>query len=113
MRKSTRPASGTSKPCSHIPDTRYYKGDGGAMAVTGTFFLAGLASFVFFFFLPESFLWDLWWREVSHPLWWGDGWEAGTQALGISGGSLAILFGGGLGRASMAAITSTTAGLAI
>ena len=25
IRKSTRPASGTSKPCSHIPDTRYYK----------------------------------------------------------------------------------------
>ena len=29
MRKSTRPASGTSNPCSHIPDTRYYKGGGG------------------------------------------------------------------------------------
>ena len=28
MRKSTRPASGTSKPCSHIPDTRCYKGGG-------------------------------------------------------------------------------------
>ena len=28
MRKSTRPAGGTSKPCSHIPDTRYYKGVG-------------------------------------------------------------------------------------
>ena len=25
MRKSTRPAGGTSKPCSHIPDTRCYK----------------------------------------------------------------------------------------
>ena len=39
MRKSTRPAGGTSKPCSHIPDTRYYKGGGGTMAVIGTFFL--------------------------------------------------------------------------
>ena len=28
MRKATRPASGTSKPYSHIPDTRYYKGVG-------------------------------------------------------------------------------------
>ena len=37
MRKSTRPAGGTSKPCSHIPDTRYYNGVGGTMAVTGTF----------------------------------------------------------------------------
>ena len=25
-RKSTRPAGGTSEPCSRIPDTRYYKG---------------------------------------------------------------------------------------
>ena len=39
MRKSTRPAGGTSKPCSHIPDTRYYKGVEDATAVTGTFFL--------------------------------------------------------------------------
>ena len=39
MRKSTRPAGGTSEPCSHIPDTRYYKGGRGAMAVMGTFFL--------------------------------------------------------------------------
>ena len=39
MMKSTRPASGTSKPCSHIPDTRYYKGGGSAMAVMGTFVL--------------------------------------------------------------------------
>ena len=39
MRKSTRPASGTSKPCSRIPHTRYYKGGGGTMAVMGTFFL--------------------------------------------------------------------------
>ena len=38
MRKSTRPAGGTSKPCSHIPDTRH-KGVGGATAVTATFFL--------------------------------------------------------------------------
>ena len=38
-RKSTRPASGTSEPCLHIPDTRYYKGVGGTMAVMGTFFL--------------------------------------------------------------------------
>ena len=39
MRKSTRPAGGTSKPCSCIPDTRYYIGGGGTMAVMGTFFL--------------------------------------------------------------------------
>ena len=39
MRKSTRPASGTSEPYSHILDTRYYKGVGGTMAVTETFFL--------------------------------------------------------------------------
>ena len=39
MTKSTRPATGTSEPCSHIPDTRYYKGVEGTMAVTGTFFL--------------------------------------------------------------------------
>ena len=39
MRKSTRPAGGTSKPFSCIPDTRYYKGGGGAMALMGTFFL--------------------------------------------------------------------------
>ena len=38
-RKSTRPAGGTSEPCLHILDTRYYKGVGDAMAVTGTFFL--------------------------------------------------------------------------
>ena len=38
MRKSTRPAGGTSKPCSHIPNTRC-KGGGGATAVMGTFFL--------------------------------------------------------------------------
>ena len=37
MGKSTRPASGTSKPCSHIPETRCYKGGGGTTAVTGTF----------------------------------------------------------------------------
>ena len=37
MRKSTRPAGGTSKPCSHIPDTRCYKGIRGATAVMGTF----------------------------------------------------------------------------
>ena len=37
MRKSTRPAGGTSEPCSRIPDTRCYKGGGGAMAVMGTF----------------------------------------------------------------------------
>ena len=37
MRKSTRPASGTSEPCSHIPDTRCYKGGGGTTAVTGAF----------------------------------------------------------------------------
>ena len=29
MRKSSRPASGTSKPCSRIPDTRCYKRGGG------------------------------------------------------------------------------------
>ena len=28
MRKSTRPAGGTSEPCSRIPDTRCYKGGG-------------------------------------------------------------------------------------
>ena len=39
MRKSTRPAGGTSEPCSCIPDTRCYKGAGGAMAVTGAFVL--------------------------------------------------------------------------
>ena len=38
MRKSTRPAGGTSDPCSHIPDTRCLWG-GGTTAVTGTFFL--------------------------------------------------------------------------
>ena len=38
MRKSTRPASGTSEPCLHIPNTRH-KGVGGATAVMGTFFL--------------------------------------------------------------------------
>ena len=37
VRKSTRPAGGTSKPCLQIPDTRFHKGGGGAMAVTGTF----------------------------------------------------------------------------
>ena len=39
MRKSTRPAGGTSKPCSCIPDTRYYKEGGGTTAVMGTFIL--------------------------------------------------------------------------
>ena len=39
MKKSTRPAGETSEPCSHIPDTRYYKGVGGTMAIMGTFFL--------------------------------------------------------------------------
>ena len=39
MRKSTRPAGGSSEPCSCIPHTRYYKGGGDAMAVMGTFFL--------------------------------------------------------------------------
>ena len=39
MRKSTRPAGGTSEPCSRIPDTRCYKGGGGTMAVTGTLIL--------------------------------------------------------------------------
>ena len=38
MRKSTRPAGGTSKPCSHISITRCW-GGGGATAVMGTFFL--------------------------------------------------------------------------
>ena len=37
-RKSTGPASGTSEPCSHIPNTRC-KGVGGTTAVMGTFFL--------------------------------------------------------------------------
>ena len=37
MGKSTRPAGGTPKPCSHIPETRCYKGTGGTMAVMGTF----------------------------------------------------------------------------
>ena len=37
MRKSTRPASRTSEPCSHIPDTRRL-GGGGTTAVMGTFF---------------------------------------------------------------------------
>ena len=37
MRKSTRPAGGTSKPCSHIPDIK--SGVEGATAVMGTFFL--------------------------------------------------------------------------
>ena len=37
-KKSTRPASGTSEPCSHIPNTRCLGGRG-ATAVTGTFFL--------------------------------------------------------------------------
>ena len=40
-------------------------------------FLARLASFVFFFFQSESFLWDLWQQEVSCSLWHGDGWDAG------------------------------------
>ena len=39
MGKSTRPAGGTPEPCSHIPETRCYKGVGGAMAVMGTFVL--------------------------------------------------------------------------
>ena len=39
MRKSTRPAGGTSEPCLHIPDTRYYKGDWCVMEVTGAFIL--------------------------------------------------------------------------
>ena len=41
--------------------------------------MAGLASFVFFFFPPKpfEFLWDLWQWEISLPLWHGDGWEAG------------------------------------
>ena len=39
MRKSTKPAGGTSKPSSCIPDTRYCKGVGGTMAVMGTFIL--------------------------------------------------------------------------
>ena len=39
MRKSTRPAGGTSEPCSRIPDTRCYKGGGGTTAVMGPFIL--------------------------------------------------------------------------
>ena len=39
--------------------------------------------------------------------------QEGAQALGISGRSLAVLFGGGLGGASMAAIVPTAAGLAV
>ena len=41
-------------------------------------FPAGFASFIFFFFVPESFdfLWDLWQLEVSRPLRHGDVWEA-------------------------------------
>ena len=35
MRKSTRPAGGTSEPCSHIPDTRYYKGGWGHNSSNG------------------------------------------------------------------------------
>ena len=35
MRKSTRPAGGTSKPYLHIPDTRYYKGGGGCNGSNG------------------------------------------------------------------------------
>ena len=38
MRKSTRPAGGTSEPCSHIPNTRHL-GGGDTTAVMGTFFL--------------------------------------------------------------------------
>ena len=38
MRKSTRPAGGTSEPCLHILNTRHL-GGGGATAVMGTFFL--------------------------------------------------------------------------
>ena len=38
MRKSTRPAGGTSEPCSHILNTRC-KGVGGTTAVMGTSFL--------------------------------------------------------------------------
>ena len=37
MRKSTRPASGTSKPCSCIPDTRYYQEGGGHNSSNGNF----------------------------------------------------------------------------
>ena len=37
----------------------------------------------------------------------------GARALGIGGGSLAVLFGGGLGGASVAAITPAAAGLAV
>ena len=39
--------------------------------------------------------------------------QEGCSSPGISGRSLAILFWGGLGRASMAAITSITTGLAV
>ena len=45
MRKSTRPAGETSKPCSCIPDTRCYKGDGGTTAVMGAF-------------VPGSYQWE-------------------------------------------------------
>ena len=37
MRKSTRPANGTSEPCLHIPNTRC-KGGGGTTAIMETFF---------------------------------------------------------------------------
>ena len=37
----------------------------------------------------------------------------GARALGIGGGSLAVLFGGGLGGTPTAAITSATAWLAV
>ena len=40
-------------------------------------FPARLASFIFFFFPSKSFLWDLWWWDISHLLRCGDGWEAG------------------------------------
>ena len=32
----------------------------------------------FLHFLPASFLWDLWWWEVPHPLRRGEDWDAGA-----------------------------------
>ena len=43
MRKSTRPASGTSEPCSHIPNTRH-KGGGGHNSSNGNILFGTILS---------------------------------------------------------------------
>ena len=67
----------------------------------------------FFFFLPESFksMWDFWQQDVSHPLQYGDVWEAGgaLEPWESVAGALPSFFGGSLGRTLAADITSSTA----